>query len=189
MPACTSDRLRINRSPGARPAAGRDGPISPTATPLLAPAPSNTGAHGHGSTRTRAHTDMHTHEHRCTWTPMYLGALTDRDTPPMSIPCTQQSPWVGTAPPAPTLDGAGGQASPAVAVGQLGPLVGERGGAPPAVASQQDAAPLYQLPLGPALRGGRLLCRERDTVTARATWGHPGHPGGGHGSRGAHLAQ
>ena len=89
----------------------------------------------------------------------------------MSIPCTQQSPWVGTDPPAPTLDGAGGQASPTVAVGQLGPLVGERGGAPPAVAPQQDAAPLYQLPLGPALRGGRLLCRERDTVTARATRG------------------
>lgn len=74
---------------------------------------------------------------------------------------------------------------PAVAIRQLGPVIGEWGGAAPAVAPQQDAAPLYQLPLGPALRDGRLLCRERDTVTAKATRGHPGHLGRGHGGGGS----
>jgi len=112
----------------------------------------------------------------------------------MSISLTQQShpreaPWVGTDPPALTLDGAGGQVSPTVAIGQLGPLVGERGGAPPAVAPQQDAAPHDQLPLDPALWVGWLLC-------GRGTSSLPGPLGATRGAReedmeqgGAHLAQ
>lgn len=165
MPVCTSDRLWINRSPGARPAAGREGAVSPTTTPLPAPVPSDMGTYRH------RHPGAHRHPHPWVHTAVGThrqGHPTHEHPPHPGFP---SSPWAGSALPAPTLDGARGQAAPAVAVDQLAPLVGERGGAPPAVAPQQDAAPLYQLPLGPALRDGRLLCRERDSITAGASGG------------------
>lgn len=100
-----------------------------------------------------------------------------------------QHPWEplgavyggGLSPTAPTLDGAGGQAAPAVSVRQLCPLVGELGGAPAAVAPQQDAAALDLLPLDPALRGNRFLCGDRDPVTMgpAGTAGNGTRGGGG----------